>query len=98
LEKVYETLTGLGLSTTEAQIYVFLAQHGPQKQEQIKHKLSFGAEELTSSLVALRKKGFIEAKTYRSNILLIVPFDVVLQRLIDAKKEQINQIKSESSL
>jgi predicted transcriptional regulator len=77
------------------QLYVFLAQHGPQKKEQMESQFGFDAKELTACLNALKKKGLVEVKPDRSSTFSIVPFDIVLQRLIDTKKEQISSIKRE---
>jgi sugar-specific transcriptional regulator TrmB len=98
LESIYKTLTDLGLSPTEAQIYVFLAQQGPKNREQIEAQLNLGNKESATSLILLRNKGFVEVRTDRSTIFSIIPFDVVLQRQIDSKKEQISLLKKENKI
>ncbi len=98
MEKIFQTLASLGLSEAEAQIYVFLAQQGPKRTEQIKDQLNIGNKELAATLVSLTKKGFVEAKCDQSTIFSIIPFEIVLQRLIDSKKEQINLLREDDKV
>ncbi len=92
---IYKSLASLGLSDTEAQIYVFLAQQGPQNPEQIRAQLNIDSKQLATNIVSLREKGFVEVKTGQPNVFSIIPFDIVLQRLIDYKKEQISLLEKE---
>ena len=94
VETIFTTLSRIGLTSAEAQIYVFLAQNGPQKQKDIQNQLQIVPREATISLSELERKGFISIIEVRDHIFSIIPFEVVLERIIDNKKKEIQELTS----
>jgi sugar-specific transcriptional regulator TrmB len=92
LEKVVKELMSLGLTLTEAQIYVFFAQNNSNKKE-IMNQLGIGKQELTNNLQRLTKKSFMIKLD--SDIFSIIPLDIVMERLIKEKLKEVQEIKGE---
>jgi sugar-specific transcriptional regulator TrmB len=84
---------GLGLSETDAQIYVFLALNGPHKAKDVTIKLSLYKEQLYRSLKNLRDKDVIKTTTDYPAVFSAVPFEEILDLLTEIKKEQAQALQ-----
>ena len=88
-ERVLKAIMSLGLSETDAQVYVFLALNGPHKARELTEKMSLHKEQLYRSLKSLQKSEIVEATVDRHPAFFCaVPFERVLDLLAKIRKEQ----------
>ena len=83
LERIIQALVSLGLTTVDAQVYVYLASKGPNKVTKITEILNFNKTKIYFSLKKLQAKGVV---TKNSATYSALPFEDVLERLIKTKK------------
>ncbi len=83
----------LGLTSKEAHIYVFFAKNKSDKRKEVMSELDIRDQELTDSLQRLTKKGFMEIKLDDNNIFSIVPLKMVMERLIEEKLREVQEIQ-----
>jgi sugar-specific transcriptional regulator TrmB len=87
-ELLTKALTKLGLTETDAEIYLLLAKEGPQQGRSIARTLELYKQQLYRSLKRLQKKGVVYAILERPARFSAVSLEKVLDFLIEAKKEQ----------
>ena len=87
-----KTLATLGLSQTDAEIYVYLATKGPQKARNIAEALGTRKHQLYRSLKNLHCKGCVKATDERPAVFSAEPFEKVLDQFIKAKNEEAQRI------
>ena len=92
LERIFKALVDLGLSQTDAHVYVYLATKGSKKANQICDALKVNKQVIYPSLKKLRNKQVITVSTKRSSIFSAVPFEEVLDILIKIKFKQSEEI------
>ena len=92
-ERVLKTLMGLGLSQTDAQVYVFLATNGPQKARNITNELKMYKRKIYRSLKSLRGKGIVSATLERPAWFSALPFAKVLDLFMKARLEEAQSIE-----
>ena len=97
MEKLVKELKSLGLTSQEAQIYVFFAKNNSDKKKKAMSQLDIGEQELTDSLQRLTKKGFMETKLEDSNMFSVIPLQIVMERLINEKLREAQEIREEMS-
>jgi sugar-specific transcriptional regulator TrmB len=85
LERNLETLTSLGLTRTEAEIYIFLTQNGEQEKQAIAIEFNITTRELSQNLSEMKEKGFIDTKIRKKNTYFALPLEKVLEQIIDSK-------------
>ena len=95
LEKLVKELMSLGLTSQEAEIYVFFAQNHSNKKEEVMSQLKIGEQTLNESIQRLTKKGFLENNLEYSNIFSVIPLEIVMEKLIKAKLRELQEIKEE---
>lgn len=83
-----KTIMSLGLSETDAQVYVFLALNGPHKAKEITEKMNLYKKQLYRSLNILKDKDVVKATVDFPAVFSAVPFEVFLDLLAEIKKEQ----------
>ncbi len=83
-----KALTNLGLSETDAEIYLLLAKEGPQPGRHIAESLALYKQQLYRSLKRLQKKGAISNSLERPAYFSAVSLEKVLDFLIKSKREQ----------
>ena len=83
-----KTLTSLGFTETDAQVYVFLATESPQKASDIAEALKIYKQNLYRTLKSLQSQGIVNASPEYPARYSAVLFEKVLDLLIKAKKEQ----------
>lgn len=93
LERVIRAIMGLGLSETDAQVYVFLALNGPHKAKDMTSKLSLYKEQLYRSLKNLRDKDVVKATIDYPAVFSAIPFEEILDLLTEIKKEQAQSLR-----
>jgi sugar-specific transcriptional regulator TrmB len=93
LERVFETLLSLGLSQTDARVYIFLALKGPEKTLTIIKNLNISKQQIYQSLKHLKNEGIINSDPERKNSCSALPFDEALKSLILKGKEQTTEMQ-----
>ena len=94
LERILKALVSLGLSQTDSQIYIFLATEGPAKARNIINGLTINKRQIYRSLKRLQNKGIAIANDERPIEFSAVPFEVVLDLLMEIKKEQAEALQA----
>jgi len=93
LKRVTQALVSLGLSQTEARIYVFLEKTGSHKDVEIANALKLHGKELISCLKSLQDKKIVEVSAQQTSEFSAVPFKEVIDILIELKKEQAQSLQ-----
>lgn len=85
LELIIKALIGLGLSRSDAEVYVYLAKKGPTKIVDLAEALTHNKPKIYSSLRNLRTKRLVIKDPPNFSAL---PFEEALELLIKRKKKQ----------
>jgi sugar-specific transcriptional regulator TrmB len=94
LERIFKALVDLGLSETDAQVYVYLATKGPAKARNLIHNTSVTKRQIYRSLKKLQNRGVITSNDECPPAeFSALPFEEVLDMLIEMKQEQAQKIK-----
>jgi HTH-type transcriptional regulator, sugar sensing transcriptional regulator len=93
LKRVIEALVSLGLSRTEARIYVFLEKSGSHNDVNISQALKLCEKELIRSLKNLQDKRLVKASAQHAVEFSAVPFEKAINLLIEVKKEQAQSLQ-----
>ncbi len=88
-----KTLESLGLKRLDAEIYVYLVQHDPQKAKEIAEALETYKRQLYRSLRSLRQKGMVNASLERPARFSAVSFDKVLNQFIETNRDEAQRIE-----
>ena len=78
----------LGLSETDAHVYVFLALNGPHKAREIATRMNLYKEQLYRSLRSLQDKDIAKGTVDHPAVFFAIPFEKVLDLLAEIRKEQ----------
>ena len=92
LERIIKALVSLGLTRLEAEVYVYVAQNGPQTVIELDLALNYSKNQIYSSLKNLTTKKLVNQDGLTFSAL---PFEEALDLLIKMEKEQA-QIMQES--
>jgi sugar-specific transcriptional regulator TrmB len=95
LERIFKALVDLGLSESDARVYIFLALKGPKEEKILTNKLKISRQQIIRSLKNLQRKGIIFADRDNLKIFSALSFDKALKLLIKTEKEQ-TRIKEEN--
>ncbi len=87
-ERIVKALANLGFTETDSEIYILLAEEGPQKGRNIREVLNLCKHRLYKSLKRLQEKGVVSSTLERPALFSAVPLETVLEVLIEAKKKQ----------
>jgi sugar-specific transcriptional regulator TrmB len=93
LKRIIKVLASLGLSQTDAQVYIYLATNGPNKARAIVDDLNVNRGQVYQSLKRLQNKGVTIASDERPIEFSAVPFEDVLDLLMEIKKEQAQALQ-----
>jgi HTH-type transcriptional regulator, sugar sensing transcriptional regulator len=94
LERVLKALVGLGLSQTDAEIYVHLATAGPATAKSITSDLTINKRQIYRSLKALQQKGIVSGNDEYPAEFSVVSFEKALDLLLEVKKEQAKSLEA----
>ena len=83
-----KTLVNLGFKQSDSEVYVFLAEMGPQEGKAIADALKLPRQQLYRSLKNLQFRGMVSASPRQSARFSATPLEKVIDSLIEAKKEQ----------
>jgi sugar-specific transcriptional regulator TrmB len=92
-ERVFKTLTGLGFSDTERQIYVFLSKKGLKRGRDISLALKMNKQQLYPSLKNLQSKGVVSVTLKHPAQFSALPFEKVLDLYLKTKMDEVRQIQ-----
>jgi sugar-specific transcriptional regulator TrmB len=86
-----EILMKLGLTETEAYVYLYITRKGPKRARVIGEALSLYKQRLYWVLRKMQRKGFIKASGYPA-LFSAVPLEKVVDLLIKANMEQAEYV------
>ncbi len=92
-EWMLKTLESFGLKRLDAEVYVYLVQHDPQKVKNIAEALETYKRQLYRSLKNLQRRGLISASQERPAQFSAVSFDKVLDQFIEANRGEAQRIE-----
>jgi sugar-specific transcriptional regulator TrmB len=92
-ERVLRALEGLGLERVDAEVYVYLANKGPQKGSDVAGALKIRKQQLHSILKNLQTKGVVTASSESPALFSAVLFEKALEVLVEANMEQAKAIR-----
>ena len=87
-ERVIKALKGLGLSSVDVQVYIYLARTGPQKMREIALALNLPENKVDRSLRELQSMSIVKASIQHPLEFVAVPFEEVIDLFIEVKREQ----------
>ena len=87
-KRVISALKGLGLSLSDAQVYIFLAKNGATRIQRIEKDLNIEKGVLDESLKDLSNLGIIHFSIKDPSMFTAIPFEDVIDVFIEVKKEQ----------
>lgn len=93
LERIIEALVSLGLSRTDAEVYVHIATQGPETAKKISNNLSINRRQIYRSLKRLQKNGIVMINSEVPSEFSALTFEDVLNRLIKQKEEHAQEIR-----
>ena len=96
-EKLLKTLTGLGLTPVDSQVYIFLAKKGTQRARDIAKSIEMNKQQLYRSLTSLQSKGLLSSTLEYPARFTAVSFDKVLDLFVKTKMEEAQQIQQSKS-
>ena len=88
LKRIINVLAKLGLTQTDAKVYVYLAANGPNKARAIVDYIKINRGQVYKSLRRLQNKGATISSNEHPIKFSAVPFEDVLDMLMKIKKEQ----------
>jgi sugar-specific transcriptional regulator TrmB len=94
LERALDTLVSLGLTQTDAQVYVFLAKKGSQREKDLADALKLTKHQLCRSLENLEAKGMVNATLEPTARLTAVPLEKVLDFFMKVATEQAKALQA----
>ena len=94
LDRIIKTLVGLGLSQTDAEVYVHLANAGPATARSIINNLAISKRQIYRSLKALQQKGIASGNDEYPAEFSAVSFEKALDLLLEVKKEQAKSLEA----
>ena len=87
-ERVIKALKGLGLSSVDVQVYIYLARTGPKKMREITLALNLPERKIERSLKELQEISIVKASIENPLEFEAVPFEEVIDLFIEVKREQ----------
>jgi sugar-specific transcriptional regulator TrmB len=93
LERVFKALVSVGLSETDARVYVYLALKGPKKARSIVDNLKMSRQQIHLSLKHLQDKGIVFADMDNQGVFSALLFEKALELLIETEKEKTEILK-----
>ena len=88
-DKVFRILLQIGLSQTDAKVYLFLAIKGPKKAEELENELQMSSIKLHVSLNRLQNRGFVSAAPTN---FAAMPFERLLDSLARNRLQEAQEI------
>ena len=93
-ERIVKALKVLGLSNIDAQVYIFLAKQGPHKAGETAAELESHEQKVRKSFRDLESTGIVKASIEHPLEFEAMPFEEVLNLLIEVKREQAKTLQT----
>lgn len=93
MERIFKALVSLGLSETDARVYILLATKEPNKAKNIATSLNINKQQIYLSLKRLRAKEIVNSTNEHPATFTALPFEKALDKLIDVKTEEAQTIE-----
>jgi sugar-specific transcriptional regulator TrmB len=93
-ERLNKALRGLGLSSVDVHVFVFLARTGPQTMREIASALNLPERKARRSLKDLQNLNIVQASVEYPLEFMAVPFEEVVNLIIEVKKEQAKTLQA----
>jgi sugar-specific transcriptional regulator TrmB len=90
-----KTLTELGFSKHEAEVYLLLYRDGPKKAKDIADELKICKRKVYRVLKRLQETKIIQVQTKKPTQFQVISFDNVLDRLIEECLGKVNFLEEE---
>jgi len=84
----------LDLSQIDIQVYIYLATKGPVKARNIINNLTINKRQIYRSLKRLQNKGITMRNNEFSSEFSVVPFEKLLDLLLELKKEEAKSLQT----
>jgi len=91
-DRVLGTLVDLGLTRTDARVYIYLAKRGPQRGKDLRNSLNMHKQQLYPCLKKLQSKGIVTATCKRPVLFSALPFEKVLDLVTKANIEEAERM------
>jgi predicted transcriptional regulator len=91
--RVLDALVSLGLSQTDAKVYIYLASKGPRDAENIAEALGTQECLLREALENLKRKGIVTFSSKQSKLFFALSFNKALDMLIKAHAKWTREIE-----
>lgn len=88
LERVFNALISLGLSDTEAEVFVYLARKGPKEEKDLCRAFNLTGQQLHQILENLQRRGMVTVTTKKYVLFSALPFEDILELLMVENIEQ----------
>jgi sugar-specific transcriptional regulator TrmB len=98
LERIIEALAGLGLSRTDAEVYVHLATKGPETARKISDSLSINRRQTYRSLKSLQNKGIAMVNSEFPSEFIVIHFEKVVDILLQMKHNQAKSLEENKAV
>lgn len=92
-ERIFKALVSLGLSEIDARVYIHLATKGPAFAKNIIEELTVRNRQVYRSLRHLQDKGTVKTNNEHPAKFSALPFEEVLDMLIELKEEQAKALQ-----
>ncbi|PVX26470.1 MAG: hypothetical protein CW716_05880 [Candidatus Bathyarchaeum sp.] len=92
LGRILNALVGLGLSETDSRVYIAIAVRGPMTAKTLVKEMRINKQQLYPILKKLRNKKIINVTETRPSVISALPFEEVLEILINHKIEKSKEI------
>jgi sugar-specific transcriptional regulator TrmB len=92
LQRIFEALIGLGFSEADSRVYIEIALNGSMTAKTLIKELKMSKQQLYPILKKLRNQKIIEITAVRPFVISALPFEKVLQMLIDRKFDESKEI------
>ena len=90
---MFKALASVGLSETDARVYVYLALKGPDKAGSIVDNLKMSKQQIYRSLKHLQDKRIVFADSKNQGVFSALLFEEALELLIETEKEKTEILK-----
>ena len=92
-QRVLIALERLGLSQTDAQVYIHLAIEGPREAGKIAEALKLEGKLLSQSLKSLQSRGVVDSTLGHTCLFSALSFDKALELLVKAHLKETQNIE-----
>ncbi len=97
-ERILKALKSLGLSQVEADVYLFLANNGPQKTTKIMADLKLQEQQISDSLEKLTNRGVINFTREHSALFYALPFEKALEVLVEKHLDRAQAVERKKGM